>query len=124
MSQSAIRYNGHTAYVKDEDLREFLKLLSFHLADVLRDQQNESNWIATAIMGWMEDHEGLPPGLRDIELDEVLADAGKVDTFSCFLTGLLKPTIGDGPYDKVRAVLVVKRVLSELEPQQVNRSPP
>lgn len=115
MSQSAIRYKGHAAYIKDEDLREFLKLLSFHLGDALRDQKNDSNWLAIAIMGWMDDHEDLPPGLRDIELDEVLADAEKIDVFIYFLNNLLKLPIDDGPYNRTRAVLVVSRVLSELE---------
>ena len=118
MSQSAIRYKGHSTYVKDEDLREFLKFLSFHLADTLRDQQNGLSWIADAIMVWMDDHEGLPPGLRDIELDEILAHADKVDAFSYFLNELLKPPIGEGPYNKVRAALVVKRVLSDLKPDE------
>lgn len=115
MSQSAIRFKSHTVYVKDEDLREFLKFLSFHVADSLRDQQDKSSWIAGAIAGWMDDHEGLPPGLRDIELDETLANADKVDAFSYFLAGLLNPPMGEGPYDKVRAVFVVKRVLNELK---------
>jgi hypothetical protein len=115
MSQSAIRYKGHSTYIKDEDLREFLKLLSFHLEDVMRDQ-NDLNWIADAIREWMDDHEGLPPGLRDIELDDVITGPVRVDAFTRFLDGLLKPSIGDvGPYDKARAALIVERVLGELK---------
>lgn len=113
MPQSAIRYKGHAAYIKDEDLREFLKFLSFHLEDALRDG-NGLNWIADATRGWMDDHEGLPPGLRDIELDEVVTGPDRADVLSHFLDGLLKPPMGEGPYDKVRAALVVERVLSEL----------
>jgi hypothetical protein len=113
MSQSAIGYKDHVAYIKDEDLREFLKFLSFHLEDGLRDR-NGLNWIADAIRGWMDDHEGLPPGLRDIELDEVITGPDRVDDFSHFLDGMLKLPIGEGPYDKARAALVVERVLSKL----------
>jgi hypothetical protein len=115
MSQSAIRYRDGAAYIKDEDLREFLKLLSFHLGDALHDQKDSFNWIAVAVTGWMNDHEELPPGLRDIELDEVLNEPNMKNVFTCYLDGLLKLPAGEGPYDKARAALVVERVLRDLK---------
>lgn len=114
MTQSAIRFKSRVAYVADEDLREFLKLLSFHLDDVLR-KRNDLSWVVNITSGWMDDHESLPPGLRDIELDAALTSPDRVDAFIQLITGLLDASIGLGPYDKARARLVVERVVRELK---------
>lgn len=80
MPQSAIRYAGRSAYVKDEKLRGFLCLICLHLQDVVT-KPDDVEWITYALMDWVDDHESLPPGLRDIELDEVLTESSRVDCF-------------------------------------------
>lgn len=111
MSQSAIRYRGRVAYIQDGDLREFLKLLAFRLGDAPSELKSSLNWLPAVVDVWMDDHEVLPPGLRDIDLDEALTNFERANSFMHYLEWTMASPFNEGPFDRMRSAVVVKRVL-------------
>ncbi|REG13067.1 hypothetical protein DES44_4443 [Roseateles depolymerans] len=112
MPQSAIRYAGRSAYVKDEKLRGLLGLICLHLQDVVT-KPDDIKWITNALMDWVNDHESMPPGLRDIELDGVLTESSRVDFFVQLLNCIsMLPPRECGACDKKTIDQIVQLLMS------------
>lgn len=72
MTTSAIGLEGEVLFVRGAALREFIKAVVFHLPEKIIDNP-EVGWLAQACFTWVDDHENIPPDLKDIVLDEWLS---------------------------------------------------
>ncbi|ROU07770.1 hypothetical protein [Lysobacter enzymogenes] len=115
MTTSAIRFNGHSVFVADAELREWIKALAWSLPSFVSGEAgSDGAWLLQACNEWINDHENLPPGLRDIELDEVLSTTERVDDFRGYLLSLPDSEAGGHGYDAKTAHSVVGKVVHEL----------
>lgn len=71
MTTSAVRLGDAVVFIRDSDLRELIKAVAFYLPDKA-GMGSGLEWLVQACASWIDDHENMPPGLRDIELDEWL----------------------------------------------------
>ncbi|QQP96832.1 hypothetical protein [Lysobacter enzymogenes] len=120
MTHSAIRYGANDLYLNDATLRELLKALAWHLPARLAESANGiDEWLVVACDRWIDGHENLPPGLRDIELDAALTSLQRAQSFARYLAWV-RDRDGDGAYDEaaVRAAIdaIVARLLTPRGP--------
>lgn len=113
MTTSAIRFNKQSIFVKDPELREFIKALAYHLPDFARDNAVTADWLVEVCAVWMDEHENMPPGLRDIELDEVLTTQERLAGLADYLNWLKKVTPASHTYDAQTAHQVIDKVQRE-----------
>ena len=66
MSSSEILFRGKARNLKDSVIGRFLDELSVLL------QETDLDWLKVACEGWQEDWKTMPPGCKDIDLDEVI----------------------------------------------------
>jgi len=109
VTTSAIRYGDGVIFIKDSELREFLKAIAVDLS-----ARPDIAWLIEVCNSWMDDHENLPPGLRDIELDDSLTDDAKKSSFRNYLSVLLTAESGAEIYDLKVARGVIEKILSKL----------
>lgn len=109
MTTSAIRYGDGVIFIKDSELREFLKAITVNLSAC-----SDVVWLIEVCNGWMDDHENLPPGLRDIELDDALTDAARKSSFRNYLSALMTAESDEEAYDLKVACGVIERIISKL----------
>ena len=55
----------------------FISTLSAQCTDFIQDHPNEISTVLLACQRWSDDYDEMPPGLKDIELDELI-DGGNV----------------------------------------------
>jgi hypothetical protein len=113
MTTSALRFRGESLYVEDPELREFLKAVAYHLQDYPPHDSATVDWLVEACASWMDTHEDFPPGLRDLELDEVLTTPERLEGFGDYLSWLQRITPPSDTYDAQTAHRVMERVLSK-----------
>jgi hypothetical protein len=89
LSNSAVRYEGTTRYLKDHELGHLLAECSKLIASIIEDGSDDYEWLALAIEQWWNDYENMPPGLKDIELDDVLISSNRKKQFKKFLDDLV-----------------------------------
>lgn len=85
MTTSGIRFSKNFTFLNDSDIRKLIKSLinqnltknDLHYADAA--------WMLSIFEKLIDDHENAPPGLRDIELDEILTDDNKIKLFKDLL---------------------------------------
>lgn len=109
MTTSAIRLDSGVVFVKDADLREFIKGVAIGLST-----RSDLFWLVDACDNWVSDHEDMPPGLRDIELDDLLVDTSKRLIFREFLESLAGCDLENDIYDKQAFAMVAERINSKL----------
>jgi hypothetical protein len=114
VTTSAIRFHEQVIFVRDPELRALLKAVAYHLSDYARQNAAVAAWLVEACAGWVDDHEGSAPGLRDLELDAALATAERVAEFVGYLGWLERLAPPDHVYDAQAARRVIARVLTEL----------
>lgn len=110
MATSAIGFEGEVMFVRDTALREFIKAVVFHLPEKIINNP-EMGWLAQACFTWVDDHENMPPGLKDIELDEWLSVPQRKKAFREYLQWLKFAPPPGAEYD----LDVVVGVVDELE---------
>lgn len=74
MAHSAIRYRDNTQYIQDALLGEALKHIFIALNRKVSENPRQYGWLLQAMNKWWDDFEHLPPGLKDVELDEWLVN--------------------------------------------------
>ncbi|WP_334073553.1 MULTISPECIES: hypothetical protein [Paenibacillus] len=86
MAQSAIRYRDNTQYIQDALLGEALKYIFIALDRKVSENSRQYGWLLQAMNKWWDDFEHLPPGLKDIELDEWLDNSKRKSDFEEILS--------------------------------------
>lgn len=113
MTTSAIRFRGEAIDVADPELRELIKAIAYHSSDDAPDSPVAADWLLEACADWMDTHEDFPPGLRDLELDEVLTTPERLTALADFLRWLTRRAPPSDTYDATRARRVVERILTK-----------
>lgn len=117
MATSAIRFGDNSIFVRDSELREFIKAVACKLSAEAASKAKDIDWLIGVCACWVDDHENMPPGLRDIELDDALATAGRMSSFKDYLNCLATAESADEAYDAEVARAVVIKILTELLPR-------
>lgn len=113
MTTSALRFRGESLFVEDRELREFLKAVAYHLQDYPPHDSATADWLMEACASWMDTHEDFPPGLRDLELDEVLTTPARLTGFADYLCWLERSAPPNHAYDAETARRVLQRLLTK-----------
>lgn len=80
MAHSAIRYQNNTEYIQDTLLGGALRGIFITIDKKMSENPRRYGWLIEAMNKWWSDFEDMPPGLKDIELDEwVVNDERKKD---------------------------------------------
>lgn len=112
MTSSALRFRDESIHVEDPALREFLKAVAHHLPQWARDNAATADWLVEACASWMDDHENSAPGLRDLELDDVLTGPERLAGFADYLRWLARNAPPTQAYNAETARRVIHRILT------------
>lgn len=112
MAASAVRFSGNEIYVQDTDLGDWIQALTVQFQEFIETGE-DIEWLLLACSNWCDIYENLPPGLKDIELDEMLRDERRKLLFVRLLTATKTLTTGEG-FDLGAAKEVSRKVLREL----------
>ena len=113
MTTSAIRFRAESIEVADTELREFIKAAAHHLADHDRDRAGAAGWLVEACAGRMDVQDGFPPGLRDLELDEVITTPERFRALADYLSWLTRMAPPSATYDAPSARRTIERVFTK-----------
>jgi hypothetical protein len=72
MATSSIRLGDNDVFVFDHDIGEWIKAMTDQF-DELIIEGKDIEWLLVECNRWCEVFENYPPGLKDIELDDVLS---------------------------------------------------
>lgn len=81
MAHSAIRYQNNTQYIQDALLGGALRCIFIAIDSKVSDNPSKYGWLLQAMNKWWSDFEDLPPGLKDVELDEWLVNSERKADF-------------------------------------------
>ena len=81
VAHSAIRYQNNTQYIQDALLGEALRCILIAIDSKVSENPSKYGWLLQAMNKWWSDFEDLPPGLKDVELDEWLVNAERKADF-------------------------------------------
>lgn len=81
MATSEIFYRGKSKYIKDTALGLFLNLLEQQIELASLNESDKNSWILNAYASWEGTWTGMPPGCKDIELDEFLINEEREKEF-------------------------------------------
>jgi len=95
MATSAIRYAGGEIYIRDNELGDWIQAITTQFQKYITNGQ-DIEWLLVACNDWCDVYENLPPGLKDIELDEVLDGEKRKEIFFDLLASVLSLPIGEG----------------------------
>ncbi len=85
MAISSIRFGKNSIFLKDSDIRHSIQIIIEHQLARNGLYNAETAWMLSVFEKLVDDHENAPPGLRDIELDEILTDDNKIQLFKNLL---------------------------------------
>lgn len=111
MSNSAIRYKGKTRYIGDKELGAVLSAISKDLSGKLSNELGKWEWLAAACEAWWDDYENMPPGLKDVELDDYLTDQNREHLFAELLNEVemhISEDVLKEEIDKFRSVVILE----------------
>jgi hypothetical protein len=114
MATSAIRFGTRSIYIRDSELGEVLKALTFSLPEAVRLQSPRLDWLVEALKEWCTDYEELPPGLKDVELDDCLTDDTRIDSFKGYVKEIIATAPPVGIYDATLVQCHLVKILDEL----------
>lgn len=112
MATSAVRFSGNNVFVKDSDLGDWIQALTVQFQELIESGE-DIEWLLVSCNEWCDIYENLPPGLKDIELDEVLSDEGRKLLFKQLLESTESLASGEG-FDLVAAKEVSGKLLKGL----------
>lgn len=81
MAHSAIRYQNNTQYIQDALLGGALRCIFIAIDGKVSENASKYGWLLQAMNKWWSDFEDLPPGLKDVELDEWLVNSERKADF-------------------------------------------
>ena len=81
MATSEIFYKGETKYIKDTALGMFIRLFRQQVEQINVSKSEAYSWIPSANEKWEETWSCMPPGLKDIFLDDFLTSQEKEKVF-------------------------------------------
>jgi hypothetical protein len=112
MATSAVRFSGNNVFIKDSDLGDWLQAVTVKFKELIESGE-DVEWLLESCHEWCDTYENLPPGLKDIELDEILRDEGKKLLFERLLVSMESLDFGEG-FDLVVAKEVSEKILKGL----------
>ncbi|MCG8581079.1 MAG: hypothetical protein MI866_14260 [Bacteroidales bacterium] len=112
MATSAVRFSGNDVFIADSDLGDWLQAVTVQFKQLIENGE-DVELLLEACHEWCDTYENLPPGLKDIELDEVLRDEGKKLLFKRLLESTKGLESGEG-FDLVVAKEVSGKILKGL----------
>lgn len=107
MAHSAIRYKNNTQYIQDALLGGALRSIFIAIDSKVSENPSKYGWLLQAMNKWWGDFEDLPPGLKDVELDEWLVDSERKAEFE----EILNLSLADGANELAIEVMKFKHVL-------------
>ena len=110
MSTSAIRLNERFLFIKDDELREFIKSFALHIPDELG---HRTTWLENICASWMDTHETLPPGLRDININDALIEGKQLTWLIDHIGVIAAEKIPSSEYSTA-ASHIAQRVLTDI----------
>ncbi|KOR87848.1 hypothetical protein [Paenibacillus solani] len=81
MAHSAIRYQNKTQYIQDALLGGALRSIFIAINNKVSENPSKYGWLLNAMNKWWGDFEELPPGLKDVDLDEWLVNSERKTDF-------------------------------------------
>ncbi|MGI9278034.1 MAG: hypothetical protein ACR2PX_00130 [Endozoicomonas sp.] len=113
MATSAVRFSGNHVFIKDSDLENWLQAITVQFQELIESGE-DVEWLLVSCKKWCDIYENLPPGLKDIELDEVLRDEGRKLLFKRLLelTESLESEEGGGVVAKGVSGKILKGLFS------------
>lgn len=81
MAHSAVRYQNNTEYIQDALLGGALRAIFIAIDSKVLENPSKYGWLLQAMNKWWSDFEDLPPGLKDVELDEWLVNSEREAVF-------------------------------------------
>ncbi|WP_143129216.1 hypothetical protein [Variovorax sp. PDC80] len=118
MATSAIRFGLIYVHVRDSRLGELLKAIAYWMPVEISTDGRNLEWLAHAIGAWCEDYENMPPGLKDVELDQWLSDGAREQTFLQYLRHVASRDAPPNTYDANVVRNEIERVLKVLWPEK------
>ena len=112
MATSSIRYGKRNVFVNDSQLGDWIKAMT-ETFDDLNAQNIDIEWLLLECDQWCEIYENFPPGLKDIELDEVLFDDNRKEIFIDLLKKV-KRKVGNKDYNLEVAKDISSKLLFNL----------
>jgi hypothetical protein len=112
MATSAVRFSGNDVFIKDSELGDWIQAITVQFEEMI-ERDEDVEWLLVSCNEWCDIYENLPPGLKDIELDNVLSDEDRKLLFKQLLESTKSLESGDG-FDLVAAKRVSKKILKEL----------
>ncbi|MET1257329.1 hypothetical protein [Aliikangiella maris] len=114
MATSSIRYGSNDVFVKDHEIGDWIKAMTDQF-DHLISSGKDVEWLLVECNRWCEIYENYPPGLKDIEFDDVLAvdSENRIDEIVGVLNSVLKQTTSNG-YELEIAKNISSKILSDL----------
>ena len=109
MAHSAIRYQNNTQYIQDALLGEALRCILIAIDSKVSENPSKYGWLLQAMNKWWSDFEDLPPGLKDVELDEWLVNAERKADFE----EVLNLSLEDVNNELIIEVMKFKHVLEK-----------
>ena len=113
MTTSAIRFHAESLDVEDRALRELIKAVAYHLSEYAHHDAATADWLVNVCAGWMDAHEAFPPGLRDLELNDLLTTPERLAGLADYLRWLARSAPPSDRYDAQTAGRVIDRVLTK-----------
>lgn len=112
MATSAMRFSGNNVFIKDSDLGDWIQAITAQFQELITSGE-DVEWLLLSCNEWCDIYENLPPGLKDIELDEVLRIESRRLLFKSLLESTKSLERGEG-FDLVVAKRVSGKILEEL----------
>jgi len=112
MATSSIRNENKNIFVNDSQLGDWIKAIT-DTFDNLIAQDVDIKWLLLECDQWCEIYENFPPGLKDIELDNVLSDNDRKALFISLLETVINKADSKG-YDLPVAKEISSKLLKEL----------
>lgn len=109
MATSGIHFGEGVVLVRDWDISQFIRAVAIHCEEYLK-RESTAGWLLDACLAWMDDFDSSAPGVRDMELDEALAEIQRKTMFVDYLRWLKKQDASD-KYDHQSVLKTIDKVL-------------
>ncbi|MBE9078259.1 hypothetical protein IQ241_13310 [Romeria aff. gracilis LEGE 07310] len=112
MSSSEVIFNNRSRHLKDSALGKFLDILEEEICSQ-QFENNESKWLKDACRAWKEEWSEMPPGLKDIELDDFLTNSQRQEEFHRIVNRILMKVekVSEGAEFLVREIVRIEELV-------------
>lgn len=112
MATSSIRFADKDIFLSDEKIGLFIQAVTNKCEELIQQHPEQVAALLGACNQWSDDYEQMPPGLKDIELDPLLATEDVRVVFETVLRSILDETNESHMGDNVPSQ-VSERILKE-----------